>query len=668
MPVTLEEGIRLYKQGKVHAASSLFEQVASSARTHGDRILEGRALGNLGTCCARRGEHEEAIKLYRQALSLLGDDRQRAVPLLQYLERSYAATQDMEGQQEVAARLAQLAFEEQEEEACFGDAEAGEVGKAKKRPQKMLSSLMGYLAGSIGMTINRLDVREDMLRMKALAGQQDANDEHVLHHLSQVRFADIPFASISRKLQASQQVDAAAEKIPQLLSDVNYHVGSACQELVVAEALGNEPRGTLRHALEAVERHVQRIYVHAKAAQQVVIQEGLQPMEEMRRRFSAVADGREQALRAAEKSVEGLEEEQRKLLERLASRQERWAEAVRMLSVDGRARSNSADEETVEVLQEEVAEVKKAVGVLNERIEEAEQIRVRVREEVCRDLELLEQRRIDVVKQSMQAALKAQVEALKMQQKELEEALQEMDKVDRASDLRSFANHELIKQSCQDKRGEEEETGPEEQGDNEEIATAVQKLFEGEENVDLSNLCKLFEDEKNRASALRCLNRHRSKRTNVGDSFDALTVVFIGLLDHAYIKADVKCAKMILILAETFYHVEAEQKVYIQERIKGHAMWKAVAFWEEVFYQSVQEEIRRNWAVRADGERGLPMSTFKNLVYGQIGSCAFSMISCEVEPKLVRLFIDRMCIANGMHEQQRRDLMSSVKSEEHSSS
>ena len=680
MAASVDEGIRLYKQGKVHAASTLFEEVAKRAHTQGDALLEGRALGNLGTCCARRGDHEEAIKLYKQSLDLLGHDRRRAAPLLQYLERSYVAVGDVQGQEDVAARLAQMAFEEQEGEACFGDEERLEKEKGKglgNGGQKMLSSLMGYFTGyGPGKVV---DVSKEMEKMKELAGEQDVNDEHVLSHLSQVRFKDLPLGCVSRKVAASEEVNSGVERLAQVFSEVNFSVGSICQDFTVREDVARESPGSLRHALQGLDRHVQNLYVHAKTAQHKTIHDGIEPLELMRSSYKTAANGRLDTLKNADKVLARLEEEQRKQLEKLATRQERWAEAVREFSLNAsgelhtkmersRSRSNSADEETVEVLQGAVAEVKSVIAELNDKIEVASKRRQQLHEEVCSDVERLEQRRIDTVKKCLKQVLKAQIEALKAQEEELSKALEEVDKVDRSSDLRSYVNHELIKQSSQgDGQGGEKDRSVEAHVyHNEKIERAIESLFEvdrGKEErseVELSSLCRMFEEEKDRACALRCLNRFRSKCTDVAENFDALTVVFIGLLDHAYIKADVKCAKMVLILAETFYHIEDGKKIYVQERIKAHAMWKAVAFWEEVFYQSVHEEIKRNWAVRQDGERGLPMSTFKNLVYGQIGSCAFSMMSCEVDRSLVRLFIDRMCIANGMHEQHRRDLMRSI--------
>ena len=86
----IQQGIAAYHSNDFTRAKVLFEEAATHARTHGDRIAEGRALANLGAIHVVTRNDGAAITFYSRALNLfVGEGQQeRRVRALEQL--SYA--------------------------------------------------------------------------------------------------------------------------------------------------------------------------------------------------------------------------------------------------------------------------------------------------------------------------------------------------------------------------------------------------------------------------------------------------------------------------------------------------------------------------------------------------------------------------------------------------
>jgi hypothetical protein len=98
-----------------------------------------------------------------------------------------------------------------------------------------------------------------------------------------------------------------------------------------------------------------------------------------------------------------------------------------------------------------------------------------------------------------------------------------------------------------------------------------------------------------RIAFLRSLNLQRSKRQDAGQKgFERLARVLWWMLDACEAQEDVCCARMVMVMAETFFEIipSTKMKRFLQAVLKSHTVWTHEAYWEEVFYQSFYDAVK----------------------------------------------------------------------------
>ena len=98
-----------------------------------------------------------------------------------------------------------------------------------------------------------------------------------------------------------------------------------------------------------------------------------------------------------------------------------------------------------------------------------------------------------------------------------------------------------------------------------------------------------------RIAFLRSLNLQRSKRQDAGQKgFERLARVLWWMLDACEAQEDVCCARMVMVMAETFFEISPSTKMkrFLQAVLKAHTVWTHEAYWEEVFYQSFYDAVK----------------------------------------------------------------------------
>ncbi|KAG6617786.1 uncharacterized protein IUM83_09661 [Phytophthora cinnamomi] len=107
-------------------------------------------------------------------------------------------------------------------------------------------------------------------------------------------------------------------------------------------------------------------------------------------------------------------------------------------------------------------------------------------------------------------------------------------------------------------------------------------------------------------------------------------------------------------------------RTYLQEEVKKHAIWKAPSFWEKALLLAIGEELQRTpqpcpWEELPSGgpkHDGLPsreeaVCRVHNIVFGQLGSFTLSMLEFEVPLSQIESFVETMCDAHELTEDQR---------------
>ncbi|KAK1941832.1 Uncharacterized protein P3T76_006896 [Phytophthora citrophthora] len=107
-------------------------------------------------------------------------------------------------------------------------------------------------------------------------------------------------------------------------------------------------------------------------------------------------------------------------------------------------------------------------------------------------------------------------------------------------------------------------------------------------------------------------------------------------------------------------------RTYLQEEVKKHPIWKSPSFWEKALLLAIGEELQRTpqpcpWEELPSGvpkHDGLPsreeaVCRVHNIVFGQLGSFTLSMLEFEVPLGQINSFVETMCDAHELTEDQR---------------
>ena len=206
----------------------------------------------------------------------------------------------------------------------------------------------------------------------------------------------------------------------------------------------------------------------------------------------------------------------------------------------------------------------------------------------------------------------------------------------------------------------------------------------GAENASamLPSLLPLLAKESYRQNLIRLMNLQRSKLQNVGLGFDVLITVINEFLDKCAEQNDVKGAKMMMIMSETFFRsvkpdefslVDGGQpdkasretsREYLQGSIKEHRIWQNPHFWEEAFFLSVREEVVKHMRQVEEGSVSRESDFrrfYKNIIFGQLGSYSLNMLNFGVGVEATTNFINKLCHVNKIEEEKNAMLLENAK-------
>lgn len=212
--------------------------------------------------------------------------------------------------------------------------------------------------------------------------------------------------------------------------------------------------------------------------------------------------------------------------------------------------------------------------------------------------------------------------------------------------------------------------------DREELEDAVDILFKGgasdpEKKKKFSESIELLSKavgEKSvrargyRASTCYAMNNHRGKVTQLEDldHFEGLCKVLKNLLDGCDREsADVASAKMVMMLAQTFYVMKEGQsddrtkRIYPKDRLCSHRIWLDEDFWVQALFQCVTDSLsnsgvmvrvrvrkraankshKMRWHDLRPNDRADAASQVHAVIFAQLGALAHSMVEfgCSVE-------------------------------------
>lgn len=668
------------------------------------------------------GEAAAKLELAAEAFRATGDSTQEA-QALKILEEQYI-------------RLGECPLEAVRERIQFLSEEnsASDAPSTPSRANRFMASFINILGSGIR---DQQQVEKDKRALRELVAKvqtQDDNERYLQRHLVQVRFDQLPFAKVEQRVTKSALASLDA------LEEHAQRVYTSTQEMAYLLA----PQKQKKASSQPKRRHAETYLAF---------------MDEWDDSQSAWADTASQLMQRLKDQVVGplatLRSTYSALCKHFVSQRAQYVRYVY------EAQDHRSQEEFNE-RNGDLSDIPRAI----QRLLATQGALEAAHQRSCRELQLIDQSRIEVMAHLTQVLLETQNEVAQNWQKSTQQALASLGNVEAASDIRAFSNRTLlasvldgqnppevllqasdIHQPPHDSAVKEPNSGTVESeldvstghnaatvppgesassshakssvADDEHVQEAsddspvsptssqldpavkmfTEHLRNGLDAPDetIHQLCETFRNPKIRRDFLLALNRLRAQQTRL-TSLNQLVLLMIAFLDAVYIQGDVRSAKMALILAETFYTFEDDsenginqqehesstmarneasndkeelsfankKRVYVQDHIKDHGIWKSPHFWEETFFLALREEVYRNISSSVGSSNGhaepalqqpnLSSANFTHIAFAQISSSAFNMTSLGLPPAQVGRFLLHAALFAGLDQNRLEDL------------
>ena len=168
----------------------------------------------------------------------------------------------------------------------------------------------------------------------------------------------------------------------------------------------------------------------------------------------------------------------------------------------------------------------------------------------------------------------------------------------------------------------------------------------------------LLEKRCNRIVFLHKLNKFRALGNYMVTKvlYSIISKYFIKILNFIKKDYDAFPAKNVIVLSQTYYMIEKEEKIYIQEDIKEHEIFKDNKFWENLFNFFMNKEIQKlRKSFDLNEEKSDEKSHYNKLAFGQIMTICNNMLEFGynkddiykfIEPKIKHYNLDDISISS----------------------
>lgn len=215
-----------------------------------------------------------------------------------------------------------------------------------------------------------------------------------------------------------------------------------------------------------------------------------------------------------------------------------------------------------------------------------------------------------------------------------------------------------------------------------------------------ADIYAMFRESDGRIAFAKALSSRRRSGFNepVGNglvlcrrAFESLATLIMAFLDHAHTAMHSPPAQTVMIMCQTFYIEESvpggeavaagagneqdgdrsrrgsERRVYLQQRVKTHPIWKNARFWEESFFYSFGLELKRHARTQVarwhtDSEQAEATDRRKKILFGKLSTYAHNMLGFGMPAEPTRAFVEKMCQINEMGEAESAAILSIVQS------
>ncbi len=149
------------------------------------------------------------------------------------------------------------------------------------------------------------------------------------------------------------------------------------------------------------------------------------------------------------------------------------------------------------------------------------------------------------------------------------------------------------------------------------------------------------------------------------NSFKILGDLLLQILSETIKEKDLECAKFCMIISQTFYRVglaTLKPRVFLQEAIECHEIWKQTEFWEGILKYSINEDIHNQRALHTYFSENLEEKQFRiqSVAFGQVLSFSLNMLSFQIPKERVKETVLNFCKIYKINEDMLNQLLRSV--------
>ena len=156
-------------------------------------------------------------------------------------------------------------------------------------------------------------------------------------------------------------------------------------------------------------------------------------------------------------------------------------------------------------------------------------------------------------------------------------------------------------------------------------------------------LFKYLEKSFNRIEFLKILNLFRAKGIYEipEKEFEILKNIFLLIADKIKQEKDIACAKLIIIISQTFYCKINGKKIYNQNYLKNHDMILDLEIWEIYINESIDEELNRIERIKKKDDNNVyTKNKIKNVLSSQLIPFSDNMIDFGMTVENLNKIID----------------------------
>jgi hypothetical protein len=179
---------------------------------------------------------------------------------------------------------------------------------------------------------------------------------------------------------------------------------------------------------------------------------------------------------------------------------------------------------------------------------------------------------------------------------------------------------------------------------------------------EVNNLMTLLDKPTYRFEFLKILNLFRAKGIceMPKKEFEITKNIFLFIAEKIYKETDVLSAKLIIIISQTFYVKENNEKIYLFAYLQNHLMFTNLKVWEEAITQTIQDDLNRSNISELDDNDPKKAGIINNVLLAHTITFCHNMVEFGMKVNDIKQIFDNLMKKYKLNEtsiQQIQELM-----------